>query len=651
MIVVLAEKPSVARELAQVLDARTRRGGYFEGNGYRVTWAIGHLLALPMPEHIEPAWKAWTRESLPMLPARWPLRAIESSEAQLRVVTQLLCQPQTRGVIAATDSGREGELIFRRIYEHAGAAAPVQRLWLSSMTHDAITAAFAKLEPSQRFDGLAAAAQARAQADWIVGMNFSRAYTLTRGALSSVGRVQTPTLAMVAARDEVIRGFVPQPYLEVEATFEGAAGSYKGTYYTAPLAELRDDKGRLRAFQVARARLPADGQLANAVAGRVRGAQARVVAAECQPKRTPPPLLYDLTELQRHANRLYGYTAQQTLEAAQTLYERHKVLSYPRTDSRHLSSAVAQTLPRIVNVLAERYVDRVAAGSGEPALGARFVDDAKVTEHHALIPTEMRASLAADSPEARIYDLVCRRLLMAWHDDLVEGVTRVLTEVASSAARDLFATSGTSVEAAGWTVLEPRMAADKEMRASKIPGGLVEGAIQRVTNVSVLRKQTQPPKPHTEATLLTAMEAAGKEVSDQELSAVMRDSGLGTPATRASIIEALIERGYLQRKGKALVATPDGASLVRAVHPLVRSPEMTGRWELRLRRIERSEEQAEPFLRELADYVRSVVADEARKPLPPRSHRGHRTCPPSSRAPREAANRVVKKGPKNARHA
>ena len=622
MIVVLAEKPSVARELAQVLGANTRHDGYLEGNGYRVTWAVGHLVALAEPDEIQPEWKSWARESLPMLPERFPLRVLDATKAQFRVVERLFSASNTERVIVATDAGREGELIFRYVYEKAECQKPFQRLWLSSLTAAAIREAFARLEPGTKFDGLAAAARARSQADWLVGMNLSRAYTLTSGTLFSVGRVQTPTLAMVVARDATIAAFVPVPYLELEATFEGAKGSYKGLYYEPGPEGLRDAAGKLRPFEAAGSRLPADGAKATLIADHCRGMPARVAAIEPTTKRIAPPQLYDLTELQRDANRRYGLSAQETLEAAQTLYER-QALSYPRTDSRHLSTAIAETLPAIVRALAGRYAAQIAPGSGTRPLGKRFVDDAKVGDHHALIPTDHPpAQLLEGSAEALVYDLVCRRLLMAWHDERVEVVTRVLTEVTTrAAATHLFATQATAISALGWSALEPKHDEPGSGAELRFPVDLAQGDQQRVLEATLRRKQTTPPKPHTEATLLSAMEGAGKQIQDEALREAMRDAGLGTPATRAATIETLLKRGYLERRGKTILSTELGRALIRAVHPVVASPEMTGRWEQRLKRMERSEEDLAHFMRDIAAFVREAVRIESTKPAAPRAPR------------------------------
>jgi DNA topoisomerase-3 len=599
------------------------------------------LVGLAQPDAINPAWKAWSRTALPMLPEQFPLMPLPSGRAQLQVIKRLLRDPNVRSLIAATDAGREGELIFRYIYELTRCRKPWQRLWLSSLTPSAIRTALSALQPGSRYDGLASAARARSQADWLVGMNLSRAYTLTSGTLFSVGRVQTPTLAMIVARDREIEAFVPEPYLEVEATFQtlkSTSGSYKGTYYPASRNVLLDERGRLRAFRPLLARLPADGVLAEQVAARARTGTARVAWLDRSLRSTPAPQLFDLTELQRRANQLYGYSAKKTLDTAQTLYERYKALSYPRTDSRHLSLEVAATLPEIVRVIAPRYPGLVAADSGKRSLSKRFVDDAKVGDHHALIPTaSLPASVPEGSPEARIYDLVSRRLLMAWHDDLVEAVTRVVTAVTSSGRSepDLFATQGIAIEQAGWSVLERARPADPNAKP-KLPPGLEVNEPARVQGVTVHRKQTQPPKPHTEATLLGAMEMAGRQLEDRALIEAMRESGLGTPATRAATIETLLTRSYIVRQAKSLISTPLGRSLVDAVHPLVRSPEMTGRWEQRLRRMERGEDRLDAFMRDIEGYVREVVAAENEKPAAPRQRR-------AAGGPRRAAKSGAKK--------
>jgi DNA topoisomerase-3 len=615
-VAVLAEKPSVARDIAGVLGATGRGDGYLHGNGYVITWAIGHLAALAQPHEIEPAWRQWRRDLLPMLPERWPLVVYEKTKDQFEVVRKIVNSPRISRVVCATDAGREGELIFRYIYEAAQCEKPFSRLWISSLTPDAIRKGFAALRPGSDYDALADAARGRSRADWLVGMNLSRAYSLAYGEDLSVGRVQTPTLAMLVEREMAIRSFVPEDYLEVVATFHPAGGSkesrYQGTWFrTQP--ERGGEKETLQQSM----RLPADGEEAGRIVKRARTGTAAIESIESEIQRMAPPPLYDLTELQRHANRLFGFSAQQTLDLAQALYERLKLISYPRTDSRHLSQDVAATLPQIVQAIAVPYQAHLASGTGERPLGRRFVDDAKVTDHHAIIPTATapeKAKLSAE--ERKIYDLVCRRLLSAWHDDHIWSVTTVITAIRNGDIVDRYHTSGTAVQQVGWKALDiatfrnpgkGKAAGDEQKAEQVLPSGLKKSDPQEVVEVEAVRKKTRPPKRFTEGTLLTAMETAGKTLDEKELSDAMKETGLGTPATRAAIIEVLLKRGYMIRNGKSLEATDKGIRLIEIVHPEVKSPAMTGQWEAYLTRIHRGKAQLEPFLRGIEDYVREVV--------------------------------------------
>ncbi|HLT30006.1 MAG TPA: DNA topoisomerase 3 [Myxococcaceae bacterium] len=613
--VVVAEKPSVARDIAAVLGAATRREGYLEGPGVVVTWALGHLVALAEPQEMHPGWKRWSRESLPMLPKTWPLTVVERSAPQFRVVSRLLKARGVKEIICATDAGREGELIFRRIYEAAGAKAPVRRLWISSLTPEAIRAGFASLRPGHAMDGLADAAEGRSRADWLVGMNLSRAYTVASGSLLSVGRVQTPTLAMLVERTLQIRDFVPEPYLEVHAGFApepdaGVSGRHRGVW-------IRDPK---RPFGEGR-RLPADGVEARAIVARVREGEARIERLERQEKALPPPQLYDLTELQRHANRLWGWPADRTLAVAQALYETHKLLSYPRTDSRHLTEDVAQTLPAIVEVISGPYREHLGEGTGTRSLSRRFVDDGQVGDHHAIIPTTTPLSAArVNADERRLYDLVCRRLLAAWQPPCRWAVTTVLTAVAPREGRDgpvdRFRGAGSELLQAGWKALEPggakapapegpRGGAPQEDAEppQQLPEGLAEGQGQTVEEVREVARKTRPPPHLNDASLLTAMETAGRQLEDRELAEAMRGVGLGTPATRAATIETLLKRGYVERVGKALHATELGIALIEAVDGSVKSPELTAAWEKRLAQLEQREERLETFVRDVEAHV------------------------------------------------
>jgi DNA topoisomerase-3 len=653
VVAILAEKPSVARDIAAVVGATKKGNGCLHGNGHVVTWAIGHLCTLAEPHEMDPRWKAWRRDHLPIIPATWPLVVIPENRAQFDTVKRILHDERVESVVCATDAGREGELIFRYIYEVAACHKPVRRMWVSSLTADAIRAGLQDARDGRDYDPLGNAARGRAQADWLVGMNLSRAYTLAHDDLFSVGRVQTPTLAMLVGREKEIRAFVPQDYAEVHTTFlpqpppvEGPT-SYRGTWF-------RPVEGKPTAEAVREtARLPADGKEAREIVDRVTRAGSGVIESlDRQTRRFPPPPLYDLTELQRHANRLYGFSAQHTLDTAQKLYEQRKLLSYPRTDSRHLSASVAATLPKVVAAIQGRYPGLVAPGTGTSPLGKRFVDDAKITDHHAIIPTAVDPAGESLTPdEQRLYDLVCRRLLSAWHDNHVDCVTTVVTAVPPPDQRtggsvvDRFHTSGTAVVEVGWKALDvvtrkergPRKGPDEEGSDTddqELPRGLEQGQEPAADQPRVATKRTRPPRRFTEATLLTAMETAGKTLDDKELSDAMKERGLGTPATRAAIIETLLQRKYVTRDGKALQATDKGVRLVDVVHPDVKSPAMTGEWERQLRQVERGGLDLPTFMRGIEDYVREVVGRVRSDQLPETESRLGRPQPgPGPSAP------------------
>src|SRR5216684_6576347 len=453
-IAVLAEKPSVARDIARVVGAVNKGEGYLHGNGYVVTWALGHLIALAQPHEMNPEWRFWRRDLLPMLPKQWLLVSYEKTRAQFEIVRKILDSPRISRLVCATDAGREGELIFRYIYEAAQCQKPVSRLWISALTPDAIRKGFETLRPSSDYDALADAARGRSRADWLVGMNLSRAYSLAYSEELSVGRVQTPTLAVVVERELAIRSFVPEDYLEILANFRPTSGTkestYQGTWFRTQPEDAADKESLQKAM-----RLPADGEEASRIVERVRTGNASVESIQSEMQRMAPPQLYDLTELQRHANRLFGFSAQKTLDTAQALYERHKLISYPRTDSRHLSQDVAGTLPQIVKVIEVPFREHLAPGTGERPLGRRFIDDSKVTDHHAIIPTAIspdRVDLSAD--ERKIYDLVCRRLLTCWHEDHVWSVTTVITAIVNGPITDRYHSSGKTIQQPGWKVLD-----------------------------------------------------------------------------------------------------------------------------------------------------------------------------------------------------
>ncbi len=626
-IAILAEKPSVAQDIARVLGASVRGKGYLQGNGYVVTWAIGHLVSLAQPHEINPEWRQWRFDQLPILPIEWPLVVYEKTKDQFEVVRKILTSGRVSRVVCATDAGREGELIFRYIYEAAGCRKPVSRLWISSLTPDAIRKGFDKLRSGSEYDRLADAASGRSRADWLVGMNLSRAYSIVYHEELSVGRVQTPTLAMIVDREIALRNFVPEDFMEVVATFHRLESpdkeSYQGTWFRFP-AKLANDDSRMKA-----SRLPADGEEANRIVLRGRTGEAVIESLSSETKRIQPPLLYDLTELQRHANRLFGFSAQQTLDLAQALYERHKLISYPRTDSRHLSADVATTVPGIVAAISKSYQSQLAAGTGERPLSKRFVDDSKVSDHHAIIPTAIsaeKAHLAED--ERKIYGLICRRFLMMWHDDYLQAVTTVITAITNGEIVDRFRTTGTLVEQLGWKALdiggegrrrETKSGSEDDTPEQVLPVTLAKGQRQNVRDIEARKKKTRPPKRFTEGTLLTAMQTAGQSLDERELSDAMRETGLGTPATRAATIEVLLKRGFIARTGKNLEATDKGIHLIEVVHPEVKSPAMTGQWEAFLKKIQHGESHLEPFLEGINRYVRSVVSKVGQTSPAPRA--------------------------------
>lgn len=608
----------MARDIAKVLGATQKGEGYMHGAGHIVTWAIGHLVSLAQPHEIRPEWKSWRRHLLPMIPEEWPLVVYEKTKDQFATIQKILNSPKVDRIICATDAGREGELIFRYIYDAAGSTKPVQRLWISSLTADAIAAGLADLKDAREYDGLANAARGRSRADWLVGMNLSRAYSLAFDEKLSVGRVQTPTLAMLVERELAIRDFVPEEYREVSATFtpQGLASrpTYTGTWFR-PLAPGETVQQAMR--------LPADPAPAQEVVARAKSGKARITSLTSEAKKMAPPPLYDLAELQRHANRLYGYSAQKTLDLAQQLYESHKLITYPRTDSRHLSQTVAAGLPAVVQAVAPQYEGLVAPGSGTRRLSSRYVDDAKVTDHHAIIPTSTPPTRAKLTQEERhIYDLIARRLLMAWHDDYLTEVTTVITTITNPGFADTYHSTGTLVRQAGWKALDivvEKKGKDKEAKDTAeqtLPSELALEQDQEVVKVAATLKKTRPPKRYTDATLLTAMQTAGKTLDEKELSDAMKENGLGTPATRANIIEVLLERGYIERHGKTLAATDKGIRLIDVVHPEVKSPAMTGQWEAQLKRMERGQADLGAFMQGIEAYVREVVGKVGSAPAP-----------------------------------
>ena len=618
---VICEKPSVARDVASALPDKLKKvGDAYEGDAWIVAYAVGHLVEQVDPDAYDEKFKKWKYEDLPIVPKTFKYEARDArSSKTLKSLHKLMAREDVDRIVNACDAGREGELIFKLILQTAPKKArekPVERAWFSSMTKQAIRDAFGSLRPDEQLVPLEEAARARSEADWLVGMNATRAATTKTGSIRkvlSLGRVQTPTLALIVGRELAIDAFVAEDYWEVEAHFRTSDGAaYAGLWHKGSTVRL------------------SAGPEAEAIRDAVTGRPAVVESVETKPHVEQAPLLYDLTTLQREANQRFGFSATRTLSAAQACYERHKVITYPRTSSRYLSGDLAGQIKPVAS--------RVGAADPAYANGARFVlgldklplgrvvNDARVTDHHAIIPTDDEHDLDALSPdERRIYDLVARRFLAVFHPP-----ARFERTVVETRCEDhLFRSRGKVMLEAGWRAVygeeadEPKDAPAKageaeEEREQSLPH-LTKGQASTCESAEALAKRTKPPARYTESTLLRAMETAGKLVEDDEAAEAMKDAGLGTPATRAATIERLIDVEYVEREGKALRATEKGVGLITMLgdHLLTR-PELTGQWEQRLNMIERGEDTHEHFRTDVVDFTKKVVewfADKERADL------------------------------------
>jgi DNA topoisomerase III len=599
---VIAEKPSVARDLADALPGTfENHDSYLESEDTVITFAVGHLVELTDPEDYDERFKKWRMADLPIVPEEFRLRARDKkAEKQLKVIHKLLKRDDVTRVVNACDAGREGELIFAYIYETSGVDKPVERLWINSMTKSAIKDGFERLRPGEQLRPLEAAARSRSEADWLVGMNATRAATIRGrawvGGVVSLGRVQTPTLALMVKREREIQAFVPEPYWLVHAEFDPR---YEGLWFEGEETRLKEAKR------------------AEEIATKVSGAEGVVESVERKEQSERAPLLYDLTSLQRDANRRFGFSARRTLQAAQSLYEDKKAITYPRTNSRWLSGDLVSQLKPTAATLQPipDYAEsaRFVLGLQQLPLG-RVVNDSKVSDHHAIIPTDVEHELDRFSPdERRIFDLVARRFLAVFHPPARYARTTIVTLV----EEERFRSRGKITLEAGWRGVyglesdEDRKARqqeeDSENESAELPP--LEQP-QRVTcaTAEVEAKETKPPPRYTEATLLSAMETAGKLIDDEELREAMKESGLGTPATRAETIETLIRREYIERAGKDLTPTPKGLQVISMLeeHPLT-SPELTGDWEKRLADIERGADERGVFIKDIEDFTRATV--------------------------------------------
>ncbi len=592
MIVVVAEKPSVGRDIARVLGCRQRGEGFLKSESHLVTWAVGHLVTLCEPDEIDEKYKKWRMDDLPILPDRIPAKVISKTKSQYAIVKKIINDPETEKLICATDAGREGELIFRLIYIQAKCKKPVDRLWISSMTDEAIREGFASLKPAREYDGLYRSAACRMDADWLVGMNASRAFTLRFGALLSIGRVQTPTLAILVKRYHEIADFKPEEYYTVTADF----GDYSGQWFDE---KAEDEKKAVR--------IPAK-EKADEIAKAVRGKAARVKSVASEAKKEPPPQLYDLTSLQREANRKLGFTADKTLKIAQELYEKWKAVTYPRTDSRYLPMDMIPRAKQTLEKLPEDYMPFVQnipwREGGKLPISKRFFDNDKISDHHAIIPTPQTAPLDKLPPDAKnLFDMIARRLIASFYPAHEYDAIKVITDCQGHS----FKTTGRTVRVNGWKDVYPAVNEEEDA----LPA-LNEGDGRTVSKAAVKKETTKPPAPHTDASLLAAMENAGKELEDEKLREQMKGSGLGTPATRAAIIERLIQVGYASRRGRAVSATEKGVSLIAIAPPEISSPETTGKWELALDEIAKNKRDTERFMegiRRLSTFLVEYARD------------------------------------------
>jgi len=593
---VLAEKPSVAREIARVLKCGGHQKGYLEGPEYVVTWALGHLVTLAEPEDYQEKYKEWRLEDLPMLPERMKLKVIRQTSQQFQTVRQLMGRGDIGSLVIATDAGREGELVARWIMALANWKKPFQRLWISSQTDSAIREGFRGLQPGTAYNNLFDAAVCRAEADWLIGLNVTRALTCKYNAQLNAGRVQTPTLAMIVQREEEIKNFVPVDYWTIRADF----GDYFGDW--------RNSQGNSRIFQLPEA---------EAIAARLQGHPGLVREVRQESKSEPAPLAFDLTELQREANRRFGFSAQRTLSVLQDLYERHKLVTYPRTDSRYITTDIVPTLAgRLKAVSVEPYASLVRPLLAKPlAPTRRFVDDSRVSDHHALIPTDQTPVLARlSADEKAVYDLIVRRFIAVLYPPYRYEQTTLVTAVNG----EHFYATGRVVRDPGWRAVTSHQEEAGEGGEAALPQqNLVQpkkGDTKSLKSCKINKAKTRPPARYNEATLLTAMENPGKSIADEELREAMKGSGLGTPATRAEIIEKLLHASYIERHGKDLVPTSKGTQLVRLVSPQLRSPELTARWEQQLTDIAKGKGKKDVFIsgirQNAALLVREIVSDQ-----------------------------------------
>lgn len=591
-ILVLAEKPSVGREIAKVLGCNQKGHGCFTGAQYIVTWALGHLVTLAEPEVYNQRYQTWKLEDLPMIPKKMELVVIKKTAKQYGIVRGLMKRADVRELVIATDAGREGELVARWIIDKVGFKKPIKRLWISSQTDRAIKEGFKNLKLGKNYFPLYISAQCRAEADWLVGLNITRALTCKYNAQLSAGRVQTPTLAMIVDRENQIKSFIPKDFWTIEAKTNGL---------TLRWQDRKSGQKRINELEKAKE-----------IVAKVNEQKGKVIEVKKEMKRDLPPLAYDLTELQRDANRAFGYSAKQTLSIMQRLYENHKVLTYPRTDSRYITEDIVPTLlERLKSVAVGSYSALVhALIKNKLNLTKRFVDNTKVSDHHAIIPTEQYVNLSNFSAEERkIYDLVIKRFLAILSKPFIYEETMIKIEVKG----ELFSTRGRIVKDQGWKAIYAEQydliaRNDDEKTADHLPE-VNQGDVLSLHLTRAINGKTKPPTRYTEATLLSAMEHPEKFIENKALrQTIATTSGLGTPATRADIIEKLFNSFYMEKNGKEIVPTQKGIQLVELVPEDLRSPALTAKWEQQLALISKKQADAKTFINNMQDYVKKMIA-------------------------------------------
>ena len=615
MIVCIAEKPSVARDIAEVLGAHNKKDGFIEGNGYQVTWTFGHLCTLKEPHEYTPQWKSWSLASLPMIPPRFGIKLINDAgiEKQFKIIESLMQKADM--IINCGDAGQEGELIQRWVMQKAGAKCPVKRLWISSLTEEAIREGFANLKDQSEFQPLYEAGLSRAIGDWTLGMNATRLYTLKYGQnkqVLSIGRVQTPTLALIVKRQQEIENFIPKQYWELKT-------SYRDTVFSAIVRKSDEElageaaaekenpqlKKKAPAKEDANRGIPpiTDQATGEQLLKRIKNVPFTITDISSKKGTEAPPRLFDLTSLQVECNKKFGYSADMTLQLIQSLYEK-KVATYPRVDTTFLSDDIYPKCPKILEGLKD-YAVYTAPLAGKPLIKSKKVfDNSKVTDHHAIIPTGVQPRELTNM-EKTVYDLIARRFIAAFYPDCKFSTTTVTGEADSIE----FKATGKQILEQGWRVVFTKEQQDeaKENDEEKTLPAFSRGE-SGPHYPSLNEKWTQPPRPYTEATLLRAMETAGKLVENDELRDAMKENGIGRPSTRAAIIETLFKRRYIRKEKKNLIATPTGVELIQLIHEeLLKSAELTGIWEKKLREIEKRSYDAATFINELKQMVTEIV--------------------------------------------